>query len=436
MKRHSVVLWLSVLFISLAVALPANAQVEEKTESKDSGALSGFLKILGDAAQDVLEDEVQEEIDDWAGTYKGRIGEVVLLERRGNAVTFEVKYNNVKRSDGVYVTGEVLQWGEVQEGFNTTVSPVQEKSGSVKLTIGHQQQDDSGWGLPAEDVATDQIRLSLVRETNPDRPFGSLVYDFQKTWTASSDIEVLPEDLETAEEAPEEAIELAEGETPEEGQNSSAGSSAAKPSVSIVRPGTVMSPSKAATTQRTATSTAAAPATIRPLSAKAVIPTVTKYNFYENAGSAKWKNTSKDLTYPGSSNDKSGFVRSLASGVICPGNNAINLLETHPEWVNGGNIEGRYPLMTIGSNVKFMAVGALLKGAETSDGVIMSVYVLHENKRQPVLRKRINSKNYSNLEANLSDWAGKTVQIILNVSAGQTSSQDWAVWVNPRLTNE
>jgi hypothetical protein len=170
------------------------------------------------------------------------------------------------------------------------------------------------------------------------------------------------------------------------------------------------------------------------LSATAVIPTVSEYNFYDNAASAKWKNASTALKFPGSANDSAGFVRTLESGVICPGNNAKRLLETHPQWVDGGMIEGRYPLMILGGNVKFKAVGALLKGAEGSDGVIMSVSVLHDNRLKRVLRKRISSKSYTNLEADLSDWKGKTVQIVLSVTTGTTSSKDWAVWVNPRLT--
>lgn len=455
MIRHKSVLLLSVLFFLITGCLSAYAQVEEETESQESGALGGFLKILGDAAKDALEEEVQEEIDDWAGTYKGRIGEVMLLERRGNAITFRVSYKDVKRSDGVQVTGEVLQWGEVKEGFSTTLTPIREKSGSVIMTIGYQSQGDSDWGLAAEDITTDQVRLSLVRETNPEKPFGILVYDFQKTWTDNSEVETIQEEsAEAVEEEEEGAIELAEGEETEAEQSGSAGSSAGRPSITLAKPGTIIIPNKNATANNTALATGAKPSlsttptaqadasgtktmtAMGKISATALIPTVSEYNFYDKAGSAKWKNASADLKYPGTANDSAGFVKSIENGVICPGNNAKRLLETHPQWIDGGSIQGMYPLMILGDNVKFKAVGAMLKGAEGSDGVIMSVSVLKDKRLKRVVRKRISTKNYTNMEADLSEWAGQTVQIVLSVTAGNASTKDWAVWVNPRLTNK
>jgi hypothetical protein len=452
MVKQKVILWMSVLFFWVTVGMPASAQVEEAAESTGGGALNGLLKVLGDAAQDALEDELQEEIDDWAGTYKGRIGEVRLLERRGNAVTFEVTYQNVKRRDGVHVTGEVLKWGEVQDGFRSTLSPIQEKTGSVRMTIGYDQQDESGWGLPSDDVTTDQIRLSLVRETNPERPFGTLVYDFQKTWTDSSDIEALQEATEVA-EAEEDAIELAEGETTEESQNTSSGGSSGKSSTTLARPGSIILPNDAKAykpaVSRESSASQPPPPTASSNSSQTIqtpvvgslakmnyVPTVTEYNLYENAGSATWTSASGELKYPGSSNDSAGFVKTIENGKICPGNNAMNLLETHPQWVDNGWIEGRYPAMILGGNLMFKTTGALLKGAEGSDGVVMSVSVFHENSLKRVARKRISTQNYTAIEADLSEWKGKKVQIVLKVRSGRTSTKDWAVWVNPRLTSK
>jgi hypothetical protein len=170
--------------------------------------------------------------------------------------------------------------------------------------------------------------------------------------------------------------------------------------------------------------------------AGSAIQVVTQYNFYENAARAKWKNPSVELPFSGADNDNRGFVRKLHTGTICPNNKANNLLQTHPQWVNSGWIEGRYPVMRLGQNVKFKAVGALLKGAEGSDGVVMSVLLQDGAKTTRLIRKRINCDAYTPMEVDLSPWAGKTVQIILNVSAGQTSVQDWAVWVNPRLDDK
>jgi len=463
MIKHKFGLILSILFFSVTIIMPLSAQVEEKTGDQGSGIMDNLFKALGDATQESL----QEGIEDFIGTYKGRIGEVKLLERRGNSVVLEVKYEDVKRKDGVYVQGEVLNWGEPLDGFRSTLSPLRDKRGSVILTIGWQQQDTSEWGSPSKEMMSDQIRLSLVRETNPERPFGSLVYDFPKTWTSSSDIEI-PEEITTAETADsDDVIELAEGETTEGAQPTSPGIKTVKPSVMLTRTGSVLKPAQVAPVQSSSSTQKPSLGTTSPVSGSSLKPTmstaqqpapsttettvkpvlgatsikpnpqeVTQYNFFANAYKAQWKNSSARLSFPGATNDNRGFVRSLKEGMICPNNKAINLLQTHPQWVNGGFIEGRYPAMILGKNVKFKSIGALLKGANSSDGVIMSVSVLYNGKLKRVLRKRINCNAYNSLEADLSSWAGKKIQIVLNVSAGKTSTQDWAVWVNPRLDDK
>jgi hypothetical protein len=399
------------------------------------------MKALGRAAKESL----QEEIEDFIGTYKGHIGEVKFLERRGNSIVLEVKYEGVKRKDGVYVQGEVLQWGEPLEGFKSTLSPLKGKSGSVVLTIGWQGQVDSDWGIASdEEVTSDQIRLALVRETNPERPFGELVYDFAKTWTDNSEIET-PE--ETADET-EGAIELAEDETAEGTKPASPGIATVKPAGTMIATGAVLKPTQVVTAKPAVSSEASTQRTKIPASGGKpsfvtgrIAPIkITAPNYYlaknSNAAAATWKSSAGKLKYPGSAGDRQGFVLTLANGTICPDNKAKDLLETHPQWVNGGTIEGRYPLMILGNNYKFKAVGAMLKGASNSDGVIMSVGILHNNKITRVLRKRVNCSAYQNLEVDLSSWAGKEIQIVLQVRAGNTSTQDWAVWVHPRLTNQ
>jgi hypothetical protein len=67
----------------------------------------------------------------------------------------------------------------------------------------------------------------------------------------------------------------------------------------------------------------------------------------------------------------------------------------------------------------------------------MTVLVVSaDNKSRRVLRKRITKRQYTPLEADLSAWAGKPVHIVLRAQAGQSSDQDWAVWVNPRLVSQ
>lgn len=517
MDKRKILLAMAVFFLSTVITLPVSAQVEEaqednvseeETGDKGGGFMDTLFKALGNAAEESLE----EGIDELAGTYKGRIDEVRLLERRGNALVLQVKYKNVKRNDGVYVQGEILKWGESLAGFNSTVSSVRGKSGTATLTIDWGGADSSDWGLPSEGVTSDQVRLFLLRETDTDRPFGVLVYNLEKTWTSSSELEQPEADMAETETAGD-AIELAEWETSEEDQSqgssssptlrkpvilkpvTTAGTTATQPAPPTAIAGTSTQPAPptaragtstqpAPPTARVGTTTQPAPPTARvttqgtgtsnqpppptatakvttttqsapptaqssaqtttrvltPIQGRALTKTtentVTDYNLFDNAQQAQWRSGSGVLSCPGSANDNRGFVRLLDESMICPNNKARNLLETHPQWVADGWIEGRYPIMTLGQNVKFKTVGAMLKGADNSNGVMMEVIVEEGDNQYRVIRKRINCSEYSNIEADLSRWGGKKVQIILRVSAGKSSTQDWAVWVHPRLETE
>jgi hypothetical protein len=413
--------------------VPVSAQVEEAeneatVEEGAGGIMDSLLKTLSGAAKESL----QEGVEEFVGTYKGRIDEVTLLERRGNSLVLKVTYEGVKRKDGVYVEGEVLRWGESLEGFSSSLSPVQDNEGAVRLTIGWKGQDSSGWGVDSEAVTSDQIQLSLVRDTNPERPFGSLVYDLEKQWTDSNDIELTEEGEDQTAES-EDGIQLADDEAVEESQTTSRIGA-------VIKPGSVLKPVQASAISSTKTTSTSSnqqnvPATVRSTAAP-TIHAVADYNFFVNADKAAWRSAAGSLPYPGTSSDKRGFVRLLNSGTICPNNKAAKLLQTHPQWIKGGWIEGRYPAMVLDKNVKFKSTGALLKGASNSDGVIMEVIVMDGGEYRKVVRKRINCEKYVHFEADLSKWAGKKVRILLRVNAGSTSTRDWAVWVNPQLVKE
>ena len=395
-----------ILACCLAMATPALAQEEGKADEKEQGGfLQGVMDVLGTAAK--------ESMDEWLGNYKGQLGEVKLLQRRGNGVVLEVTYDNVKRSDGVQVQGQVLSRGLPLEGFSNTLTLIRGSRGRVQLTISRPPADDAGWGVAPAEIESDQIELFLVRETHPDRHFGNIVYDLPKTWSGSDAPEELP-----SEDA--EAIQLAQEETLEGG----ASGSVQKPHV---RPGTVLVPVTAAKVKP-----AKSPEP-KVMQATALPVTVHSYDFYALAGTALWRSAAGRLPFPGPSNDSRGFVRQLSRGYLNPGTAAINMLQTHPQWTAGGWIAGLYPAILLGKNLHFHAVAGFLKGSNHSDGATFMVQVYENGRYHRVLRRTISAKRHVPLEGDLSPWAGKKVQIILRVDAGRNSGQDWAVWVKPRL---
>ena len=391
--------------------------------SSGSGLSDDFMKGL----MGIL----QESIDDFIGNYKGKLGDVKLLDRRGNKIVLEVTYDNVKRSDNVYVQGEVRYFGEKLDGFKNTLSSISGSRGKARLTIGKTETDDDGWGTTPSEVQSDQIRLFLVRGTNPDRPFGEIIYDLPKLWTDSDE-----PDQESMAAAEDDSVELAEDE-----ETQDTGTASVSPGPGFVKPGTVLKPhtpvAAAAATGQASTTQQAPQASSQAKPMTVVTPqiqsVVQSYNFYSNAKHAQWRSSSGSLPFQGRMDDPRGFVRQVPKAALSTGNAAMSLLQTHPQWKTNGWIQGHYPPMVLGKDLKFKAVVGFLKGATRSDGVVFQVHIKEGSKYHRAISKRVRVNKYAHLEANLAQWSGKKVQIVLQVIAGNTSDQDWAVWVKPRL---
>jgi hypothetical protein len=308
----------SVLFVT---ALWAK---DEPTGSEKGNSL---LNKLMEAAGEAVEEQANEKIDELTGTYTGKITSLTLIERRGNAVLFSVQYDGIKRSDGVFVQRETLYGGTVLEGFDEEWVPVVDKQGEMRLAIrftGSEEVDDD-WGIESdtslEEVVSDQIRLSLIRESHPDRPFGTLIFDLPKIWTASNDLDQPP-----SKESEEEAITLAE----EEGTG--------KPALApgrFLAPGAVLKPlttPHAAPGQSGEIRKPNIPAhpvnANRPEKAQRISPqplmTISDtVDLFALANTADWENgRHQALTFPGTARDKTGFVLTLDEGRLSTGNKA------------------------------------------------------------------------------------------------------------------
>lgn len=395
-----------VVAVFMLASLPVSAE--------DNGEGSGFLKGLTDVLEGVAEEGLQEVMDDWLGTYDGRIGQVEVVERRGNALVLGVTYEKIKRADGVHVDGRVLDRGFPLEEFVTELHPVQGRSGRVRLTISKPQSDwGSGWDEPSDGVESDQVELFLVRRGYEDRPFGHKVYPLVKTWTDSDAPDEPPQP-----EAADEVIALADEEE-------------AEPAQSSPFPGVVLKPVEKGDVRVPATR-------LPPPTSNPAVKVVSRYDFVNGAAQAQWRSGSPDgqirsLSFPGGISDKQGYVRSLSNVKVNPDNLAGSVLQTHPRMKQDGFIAGSYPRMLLDESVRFKAMGAFIKGAEQSDGATFVVRVYDGNNPTTVLRKHVSQERPVTLDADLSPWAGKAVGIMLRVDAGETATHDWAVWVRPRL---
>lgn len=146
------------------------------------------------------------------------------------------------------------------------------------------------------------------------------------------------------------------------------------------------------------------------------------------------------LPWMGSRDDERGAAR-LDLVTLEDGHDASALL-TRPQWVSGGTIKGWHPWVSLHLHEKafFEAQVGFLEGSERSDGVTFMVWEHHyENGLKVGRRLAAVEKAYTGsletIRVDLSELAGKYVSIELRVDAGRSADDDWAVWVEPRITS-
>lgn len=166
------------------------------------------------------------------------------------------------------------------------------------------------------------------------------------------------------------------------------------------------------------------------------------YDFVAKAPEAKWSRALSaigELPWNGPDNDSRGFARHLSNVTLENGKSFTLVLETHPEWKNGGAIYGLYSNVAVPANARFSALVGFLKGATATDGATFEVHVFDQSTGAIRLLAAKTAKAdgvLDELTADLGPYAGKTVTFRLQVGAGATATQDWAVWASAAVTAE
>ncbi|ALG11440.1 hypothetical protein AOZ06_35330 [Kibdelosporangium phytohabitans] len=154
------------------------------------------------------------------------------------------------------------------------------------------------------------------------------------------------------------------------------------------------------------------------------------------AGSAAWRTGAGTLSYNGGDGDVKGFVKPR-SGFYLEDRSTPAFLETHPQWVDNGYIEGTYTLprpVVAGDRFKvtvgFMAVqsppsagGGTFVVSVIRGGAATTIASVADSASDGVLRQ---------INVDLTPHAGAT-QVRFRFNAGPSAGQDWASWVGPRI---
>ncbi len=176
----------------------------------------------------------------------------------------------------------------------------------------------------------------------------------------------------------------------------------------------------------------------------------TIFSFYDSACAARWRAGNpqgKEVTLPcpGSQSDDRGFVRQLSANFNLETDRPANRsIQTHPQWTPHGYIFGEFSLGSLGitlqSGDRFESEVGFLSGAQEGN-VRFSIYYDASPGQSggEVLLAEVEDSydgKLRNLNVNLSNFSGGSGAIVLHVDALDSSAQDWAVWVDPRLERE
>jgi len=165
------------------------------------------------------------------------------------------------------------------------------------------------------------------------------------------------------------------------------------------------------------------------------------YDLLAKAPSAKWKSIGGNDLWNVGLGDSRGFACYRTNITLEDNNTYSKVLETHPHWINNGNIGGEYPdIIKIPEGARFTASVGFIKDATGTDGVGFVVVfrdtssVVHHITSVSGYHATYNGA-LDSLNLDLSSFAGLSGVIILLVNAGASSDQDWAVWVDPQIIN-
>ena len=176
-------------------------------------------------------------------------------------------------------------------------------------------------------------------------------------------------------------------------------------------------------------------ASLTPGSTPTSSPPGVVYDFAANACQAEWLSAAGVLPCPGQTGDIGGFVMQLSKPVLETGATETNpALLTYPEGKENGIIAGAFPPLVIQAGYHFRATLGCLNNNPACKVKFQLNY--REGSATPQNLGQWD-QGYDNsiqsIDMDLSQLAGKTVQIILVVLADGPATEDQAVWVYPRI---
>ena len=165
--------------------------------------------------------------------------------------------------------------------------------------------------------------------------------------------------------------------------------------------------------------------------------TVLAYDFVAEYCEAEWVNHSQGLPCPGVEGDEEGFVQVLNSPRLENGSSQGKALLTYPPKSNTGYISGTYRGFDVQSGDRFQTLIGCMHEADDCDATFRFSYQIGNGPVRTLGQWReIYEGQFYTVNLDLSALRGERVKFILTVFTNGNSHEDFAYWVNPRITRQ
>jgi hypothetical protein len=157
------------------------------------------------------------------------------------------------------------------------------------------------------------------------------------------------------------------------------------------------------------------------------------FDLLAEAPDADWRNATDVLPFGDPDNDSPGVAAYVKNVTMENGVVYSKVLATYPQRIVDGLITGLFPSFKVKDGDHFTTLLGFRE--KCVDGNVQFRFGYQEGDNIVIIHKWTKSCDGTllNIDLDLSDLAGKTVQFILEVSAHGSFRNDTAIWVSPRI---
>jgi hypothetical protein len=175
---------------------------------------------------------------------------------------------------------------------------------------------------------------------------------------------------------------------------------------------------------------------------KVVVDTGIVYDFVAKSPEAVWKsgagnNLDTDLVFGGDDNDPNGVAKIKDNVELESGTTSGKLLFTYPKQDGDGVVAGLYPVHLVQQGDHLIARLGFMMNPDGTCGAGRVRFQIGYKEGDEIIPLGEWTKScdgrLKQIDINLSELKGKTVQFFFAVGAEGSSQDDWAIWNSPRI---